>query len=95
MCIRDRWRPDPERFDPDRFTPEAEAARPKFAYFPFGGGPRRCIGDPFAWMAGHLLLATIAHRFRLNLAPGFTPTCLLYTSPTPRDRTRYRMPPSA
>jgi len=69
-----QWWPDPERFDPDRFTPEAEAARPKFAYFPFGGGPRRCIGEPFAWMEGHLLLATIAHRFRLNLAPGFTPT---------------------
>ncbi len=69
-----QWWPDPERFDPDRFTPEAEAMRPKFAYFPFGGGPRRCIGEPFAWLEGHLLLATIAHRFRLNLEAGFTPT---------------------
>lgn len=66
-----QWWPDPERFDPDRFAPGAEAARPKFAYFPFGGGPRRCIGEPFAWMEGQLLLAAIAHRFRLHLQPGY------------------------
>jgi cytochrome P450 len=69
-----QWWPEPARFEPDRFLPEVEATRPKFAYFPFGGGPRRCIGEPFAWMEGHLLLATIAHRMRLNLQPGFTPT---------------------
>jgi cytochrome P450 len=63
-----RWFPDPLRFDPDRFTPEAKAARPKFAYFPFGGGARQCIGEGFAWMEGTLLLATIAQRYRLRLA---------------------------
>jgi cytochrome P450 len=68
-----RFWPDPYQFDPDRFSPEAEAERPKFAYFPFGGGPRRCIGEPFAWMEGQLLLATIAHRYRIAVQPGYAP----------------------
>jgi cytochrome P450 len=61
--------PDPLRFDPERFTPEAKAARPRFAYFPFGGGGRQCIGESFAWMEGVLLLATIAQKWRLRLLP--------------------------
>jgi cytochrome P450 len=65
-----RHYPDPFRFDPERWTPEAQAARPKFAYFPFGGGPRRCIGEPFAWMEGILLLATIGRQWWMRLAPG-------------------------
>ena len=44
-------------------------ARPKFAYFPFGGGPRICIGESFAWMEGVLLLATLAQRWRMDLLP--------------------------
>ncbi len=63
--------PEPERFEPDRFAPEEEHRRPKFAYFPFGGGPRRCIGEPFAWMEGQLLLATIAHRYQVRVTPGY------------------------
>jgi cytochrome P450 len=63
--------PDPDRFDPDRFTPEAKAGRPKFAYFPFGGGSRQCIGEAFAWMEGTLSLATIAQRWRLRFVPEF------------------------
>ncbi len=59
--------PEPERFDPDRFLPEAIASRPKFAYFPFGGGARVCIGERFAWMEGVLVLATIAQKWRLRL----------------------------
>ncbi len=62
--------PDPLRFDPERFTPEAKAARPKFAYFPFGGGSRQCIGESFAWMEAILLTATIAQKWRLRLVPG-------------------------
>ena len=65
-----RWWPDPGRFDPERFTAEAKAARPRFAYFPFGGGARQCIGESFAWMEGVLLLATIAQRWSFRLAPG-------------------------
>jgi cytochrome P450 len=68
-----RFWPEPERFDPDRFSPEAEAERPKFAYFPFGGGPRRCIGEPFAWLEGQLLIAALAQRFQFAVAPGYTP----------------------
>lgn len=62
--------PDPLRFDPDRWTPEASEARPKFAYVPFGGGPRLCIGEQFAWMEGMLAVATLARTWRLRLMPG-------------------------
>jgi cytochrome P450 len=65
-----RWWPDPERFNPGRWTDEAEAERPRFAYFPFGGGPRKCIGEGFAWTEGMLVLATLAQRWRLAHAPG-------------------------
>lgn len=65
-----RFYPDPTRFDPERFTPEAKAARPKFAYFPFGAGPRNCIGESFAWMEGVLVLVTLLQRFRFRLTPG-------------------------
>jgi cytochrome P450 len=65
-----RFFPDPERFDPERWTDEARAARPRFAYFPFGAGPRMCIGEQFAWMEGVLVLATLARRWRARLVPG-------------------------
>ena len=61
-----RWWPEPKRFLPERWLPGGEAPeRPRFAYFPFGGGPRQCIGEGFAWMEGILALATIARRWRL------------------------------
>jgi len=59
---------DPERFDPDRFSPERSENRPRFAYFPFGGGPRLCIGSYFALTEAQLILATVAQRYRLRLA---------------------------
>jgi len=65
-----RYFPNPERFDPDRWTPEFKASLPRFAYFPFGGGPRQCIGESFAWMELVLLVATIAQRWTLRLVPG-------------------------
>jgi cytochrome P450 len=65
-----RWWPDPLRFDPERWTPEREAEQPRFAYFPFGGGPRKCIGEGFAWTEGILVLATLAQRWKLRHAPG-------------------------
>jgi cytochrome P450 len=61
--------PDPERFDPDRWTPEFRAALPPFAYFPFGGGSRRCIGESFAWMELSLVVAAIARRWTLRVLP--------------------------
>jgi cytochrome P450 len=64
----DFWE-QPEVFDPERFTPERVAARPHFAHFPFGGGPRLCIGSNFAVMEAQLILATVAQRFRLRLMP--------------------------
>jgi cytochrome P450 len=64
-----RWFPDPERFDPERWTPEAREARPKFSYFPFGGGARVCIGERFAWMEGVLVLAAVAQKWKLRLDP--------------------------
>jgi cytochrome P450 len=58
--------PDPLRFDPNRFSPENKATRPKFSYFPFGGGNRQCIGESFAWMEGVFSIATIAQRWRMT-----------------------------
>jgi cytochrome P450 len=76
-----RFWPDPERFDPLRFTAEAKAARPKMAYFPFGAGPRICIGEGFAWMEGVLLLATIAQKWRFEKGPDVEPVALITLRP--------------
>jgi cytochrome P450 len=59
---------DPLRFDPDRFLPEREAALPRFAYMPFGGGKRICIGNQFALMEGQIILSTIASHVTMKLA---------------------------
>ncbi len=64
-----RYFPDPYRCDIYRHTPAAQAQRPKFAFFPFGGGPRNCIGEPFAWMEGVLVLATLAQRWQFTPVP--------------------------
>lgn len=61
---------DPERFDPQRFLSGAVDEQPKYAYFPFAGGPRVCIGNSFAMMEAKLMLATIAQRFDPQLVPG-------------------------
>ncbi len=64
-----RWFPDPLRFQPERWL-EDQSVRPKFAYFPFGGGVRMCIGERFAWSEAILVLATLAQHWRLRLEPG-------------------------
>jgi cytochrome P450 len=67
-----RYFPEPLRFNTDRWSPSDSrtASLPRFAYFPFGGGPRVCIGAGFAMMEAVLLLATIAQQFRIQIAPG-------------------------
>jgi cytochrome P450 len=80
--------PDPDRFDPDRFAPDRESARPRFAYLPFGGGPRGCIGNQFAMLEAQLIIATIAQRYRIELLPGqaIRPEPLITLRPTPGIR---------
>ena len=79
-----RWWPDPERFDPDRWRDGGGGGnpeRPRWAYFPFGGGPRSCIGEAFAWMEAILVVATIARRWRVEAVaerhPPLQPTITL------------------
>jgi cytochrome P450 len=62
-----KYFPNPERFDPERFRPEVRAGRPRFAYFPFGGGQRICIGENFAMQEGLTVLATLLPRYRVEL----------------------------
>jgi cytochrome P450 len=62
---------EPARFDPERFTPQRSSGRPRYAYFPFGGGPRQCIGKNLATLETQLVLAMIVQRCRFHLAPGW------------------------
>jgi cytochrome P450 len=69
----ERFWPRADEFLPERWLDEAAAAaRPKFSYFPFGGGARVCIGDGFAWTEGVVLLAVMARRWRLEPTPGYS-----------------------
>ncbi len=75
MCVyamhrNPRYWDNPEGFDPERFLPERSEGRPQFAYFPFGGGGRVCIGRKLAQMEGSLIIARILQAYRLNLVPG-------------------------
>lgn len=65
-----RYWPDPDRFDPERFTPENSTSRPRFAFIPFAAGHRNCIGGTVAIAELKLVVAMIAQRFDLELAPG-------------------------
>jgi cytochrome P450 len=67
-----RYFPEPARFDPQRFSAEAERDRPKYSYFPFGGGAHICLGETFAELECAVVLATIAQRFKFQLEPGQT-----------------------
>jgi cytochrome P450 len=92
MCQHDpRWFPDPETFDPDRFLPERQQGLPQFAYFPFGGGPRVCIGNAFAMMEMMLVAATLLQELQVQPAAGqgeAQPVAVL--SLRPKDGVRLR-----
>lgn len=64
-----RWFDDPLDFRPDRWTPEFREQLPRFAYYPFGGGPRLCIGEGFAWMEAMLMLAALGQRWAMRHDP--------------------------
>jgi cytochrome P450 len=64
-----RFYPDPERYDPERFSPGWEERIPRYAYLPFGAGPRVCIGNAFAMTEARLILATVAQHYKLSLEP--------------------------
>ncbi|WP_207956045.1 cytochrome P450 [Rubrobacter marinus] len=81
----ERFFRDPEAFDPDRWTNGSTEGLPPYAYFPFGGGPRLCIGNGFAKMEALLLLATVARRFRLELVSGRPPVPQPSITLRPRD----------
>ena len=76
---------DPDRFDPSRFTPEQEAARPRYAYMPFGGGPRVCVGASFAMIEATAILATLVRAARFACPPGPEPVPLSRVVLAPRD----------
>jgi cytochrome P450 len=65
-----RWFDEPDRFLPERWAGDLSERLPRFAYLPFGGGPRVCMGQAFASMETALVLATVAQRYRLKLQPG-------------------------
>jgi len=80
-----RWFDEPDAFRPERWAKDLAQQLPRFAYFPFGGGPRQCIGNSFALMEGILILVAIVQRFRLSLVPGqrITPTPYVTLRPEP------------
>jgi cytochrome P450 len=82
---------DPDRFDPERFAPEQSALRPRFAYLPFGGGPRICIGAQLALTEVALLVATMAQRYRLKLVPRQDIVLLHRVTQRPRDGIRMQL----
>jgi cytochrome P450 len=83
-----RWFDEPEAFRPGRWADDLARRLPRYAYFPFGGGPRQCIGSAFAMMEAVLLLATIAQRYQLSLVAGqrVTPTPYVTLRPEPGIR---------
>ena len=85
-----RWFDKPDEFRPERWADDLARRLPRFAYFPFGGGPRQCIGNAFALMEATLILAAVAQRVRLSLVPGqrITPTPYITLRPEPGLRMR-------
>jgi cytochrome P450 len=90
-----RFYADPEAFDPGRWAPELQAVRPRYSYFPFGGGPRVCIGEGFATMEGVLVLATVLQRWRPQLLTEPEVRLDAKFGTRPSDAWRFRLEPRA
>lgn len=88
-----RWFDAPEEFRPERWERGLAKQLPRFAYFPFGGGPRQCIGNAFALMEAALILATIGQKFRFRLVPGHRVTPLASITLRPRHGIRVTLEP--
>jgi cytochrome P450 len=86
-----RYFDEPAAFRPERWTEEFSNSLPKYAYFPFGGGPRFCIGNSFAMMEIILVLATIGQRYRLSLAPNQIVEIMSAMSLRPKDGIKMRL----
>ncbi|MET9607798.1 cytochrome P450 [Streptomyces sp. NPDC006512] len=86
--------PEPERFDPGRFAPEAEAGRPRYAWFPFGGGPRACIGQHFSMLESVIALAMILRAYEFEAVDTEVPVSAGITLET-RGPARCRIRPAA
>lgn len=75
-----RFFPDPHRFDPERWKPESQQSRPKFSYYPFGGGDRICLGQAKAWMEGPLIVANILKKWRVEFVEKAEPIAAVVLS---------------
>jgi cytochrome P450 len=87
----ERFFANPERFDPDRFATGWEERVPRYAYLPFGGGPRVCIGNAFAMIEARLILATVAQQYELSLEPNEEVTPIQMVTLRPRGTVRMRL----
>jgi cytochrome P450 len=86
-----RFFDDPERFDPERFSPGWEERIPRYAFLPFGGGPRVCIGNGFAMMEARLIVATVVQRCHLSLEPGQEIVPMQLVTVRPKNGIRMRV----
>jgi len=87
----DRWYDDPEQFDPGRWTDDREASRPEYAYFPFGGGPRHCIGMRFAMLELKTVLPTVTQSVEFELVSDPDPELEMATTLRPAEDVRVRV----